>query len=120
MTIARLVYFVLPDQQVWNVKATWLTKLFVWLDVFSFIVQLAGGATLSQDSGEIVRIGQTVYMVGVGIQGLFILVFGAMTWAFYVKLPCLGLEDRYITRVKRLVWTMYAVLILIMVGPHIF
>jgi hypothetical protein len=118
MTIARLVYFVLPNRQVWNVKATWLTKLFVWLDVLSFIVQLAGGATLSQDGGEIVRIGQTVYMVGVGIQGLFILVFGAMTWTLYAKLLCLGREDRDITRVKRLVWTMYAVLVLIMVSLH--
>ena len=115
MTVARLVYFALPDRQVWGVRATWLTRLFVWLDILSFIIQAAGGITMAQDGA--VRIGQNVYTAGLAFQGFFILIFGVMAQAFYVKMNRLNRADKNVTRVKLLVWIMYAVLLLIMVSP---
>lgn len=119
MTIARLVHFVLPERQVWRISASWLTKLFVGLDVLSFLVQAGGAVTMSQDGEHIVRVGQVVYMVGMGVQGLFIIVFSAMTGNFYSRVLHLDRPDRDLTRVKRLVWSMCAVLVLIMVSLNL-
>jgi hypothetical protein len=120
MTVARLIYFAHPDQKVWGVKATWLTKSFVWLDIVSFIVQAAGGSMLSNnESPETIRAGQQVYMVGIGVQGAFVIVFAAMTVAFYLAIRNRTTTDSSgnIKRVKILTWIAFVVLVLIMVSP---
>lgn len=33
MVMGRMIYFFVPDQQIWNVKAAKIAKIFVWLDV---------------------------------------------------------------------------------------
>lgn len=115
MTVSRLVYFALPDKQIWGLKATWLTKFFVWLDILSFLVQAAGGIMMSRDGKNIAQTGKTIYMVGVGIQIAFIVVFGVLTSSFYRKAGKAYLE-RNISLVKHQVWAMYIVLVLIMVS----
>ena len=63
----------------------------MWLDVFSFIVQVAGGLMMNKEKGEkVVEIGKNVYMSGVGVQQLFILISLEMIVEFHVDV--LGLE----------------------------
>ncbi|RYC80085.1 hypothetical protein BFJ63_vAg17029 [Fusarium oxysporum f. sp. narcissi] len=58
MTVARMVHLGLADKQIWNIKATKLTVLFVWIDVVCFLVQAGGGGMLSnKDEPNIARIG---------------------------------------------------------------
>jgi hypothetical protein len=42
MILGRMIYYFVPEQQVWGIKGIKLTKIFVWLDVLSFITQAAG------------------------------------------------------------------------------
>jgi RsiW-degrading membrane proteinase PrsW (M82 family) len=119
MTVARLVNYILPSQSIWGIKATWLTRFFVGLDIVSFLVQAAGGSLMSNqdpDSQNVVRTGQQVYMSGIGIQLGFILVFGALTVAFYMAMAKEARFDRDIRRTKMLVWVLLAVMVLIMVS----
>lgn len=128
MTVARLVYFLLPEQRVWGIKATWLTKIFVGLDIVSFLVQAAGGSLMSNqdaDSADIIRTGKDVYMAGIGLQGAFILLFSVMTWQFYRRMLAITKEagdyapsagGRVTWRAKALVLAVYAVLFLILVS----
>ncbi|PKS09264.1 hypothetical protein jhhlp_003878 [Lomentospora prolificans] len=118
MTVARLIHYMLPSQKVLGFRASLLTKLFVWLDILSFLVQGAGGSLLSnQDEGglAIVRAGQKVYMVGVGIQALFIIAFSVLTIAFYRKLDAEAHRDRPISLTKKLLWVLLADFIFILI-----
>ncbi|KAF2739765.1 hypothetical protein EJ04DRAFT_508626, partial [Polyplosphaeria fusca] len=47
MTAGRLMWTFHPDRKVAGIKAISLGKYFVWLDIFSFIVQGVGGTMLS-------------------------------------------------------------------------
>ena len=42
MVLGRMIYYFVPEQKVLGVKAVKIAKIFVWLDVASFIVQLGG------------------------------------------------------------------------------
>ena len=33
MVMGRMIYFFVPDQQIWGVKAIKIAKIFVWLDI---------------------------------------------------------------------------------------
>lgn len=115
MTVARMIYFSLPEKKIWGVRAVRLTLVFIWLDIVCFLVQAAGGMLLSNDGdARITRIGQQVYMAGIGVQMAFLIVFGAMTAWFYYLL--IQLEGRNIGRMRFLIWTMLAVLVLVMVS----
>jgi hypothetical protein len=118
MTAARLIYYILPDQQVFRIKATTLTKIFVWLDVFAFVVQAAGGVMLesSEESPKLLRPGQQVYMTGIGVQMAFILVFSVFIGRFYFKMRRDSRPDRPVRKAKWLVWAIYVVFVLIVVS----
>ncbi|CAM1511689.1 Fc.00g092020.m01.CDS01 [Cosmosporella sp. VM-42] len=112
MTVARMIYFSLPEKKIWGIRAIRLTVIFIWLDVFCFLVQGGGGALLSNnDSQSTVRTGQKIYMAGIGVQMAFILLFGVMTAWFYYRLVQIRGHD--LGRIKFLIWTMLAVLILV-------
>lgn len=82
MTLGRLIYFFHPRRRVFGVKASSITKYFVWADFFSFLVQGTGGSMLSPDNGpKAMRIGLKVYMGGVGMQELFIVGCASQLWA---------------------------------------
>ena len=49
MVLGRMIYFFVPSQQVWSFKGIKIAKIFVWLDVLSFITQV-GGTFLSPNS----------------------------------------------------------------------
>ncbi|KAJ4360552.1 uncharacterized protein N0V89_001117 [Didymosphaeria variabile] len=86
MTAGRLIWAYHPDKKVWGFKAISLGKYFVWLDVFSFLVQAVGGVMLSPGGSETtMKTGKNVYMTGVGVQQLFILLFFALIVRFQIE-----------------------------------
>ncbi|RKL40738.1 hypothetical protein BFJ70_g5167 [Fusarium oxysporum] len=114
MAVARMVYFRMPDRKLLGIKAIRMTFLFVWLDIILFLVQGAGGSMLSNnDDMNVIRIGQKLYMAGVGLQLAVIVIFIGITAFFYFKLR--QLEGRSMGRMKWLILTMLAVLILIVI-----
>ncbi|EWZ28215.1 hypothetical protein FOFC_18374 [Fusarium oxysporum] len=114
MTVARMVHFGFADKQIWNIKATKLTVLFVWIDVVCFLVQAGGGGMLSiKDEPNIARIGTKVYTAGVAIQTTFVIIFGAMTAWFYRRIHQVPRCNN--GRLKGLTLVMLAVLLLIVV-----
>ncbi|KAF4952139.1 hypothetical protein FGADI_6935 [Fusarium gaditjirri] len=114
MAVARMVYFRMPDRKLLGIKAIRMTLLFVWLDIILFLVQGAGGSMLSSDDDmNMIRIGQKLYMAGVGLQLGVILIFIGITAFFYFKLR--QLEGRSMGRMKWLILTMLTVLILIVI-----
>jgi hypothetical protein len=122
MTLARLIHFLLPEQKVWKLKASAMTKIFVGLDIVSFIVQAVGGSMLSGNGPDvdvrIVQIGQQIYTTGVGVQALFIVIFTGITYTFHMRARRY-MRDGTIDRtpwVNRISWTLYAVLVLIFVS----
>ncbi|KAK1623027.1 RTA1 domain-containing protein [Colletotrichum phormii] len=121
MLSARLVYFVLPDQRVFRVKATALTKIFITMDVVCFLVQGAGGSMMSNTEAAsddpILRTGKQVYMIGCGLQPAFIVVFCGLMGRFYVKMRRAQRFDLDLKRIGAmvLVLVMFVVLVLIII-----
>ncbi|KAJ4295259.1 hypothetical protein N0V90_007270 [Kalmusia sp. IMI 367209] len=116
MTAGRLIWTYHPDKKVWGFKAISLGKYFVWLDIFSFIVQAVGGVMLSPGGGaDAMKIGKNIYMTGVGVQQLFILLFFALIVRFQVAVQrfeaggigWLGKRWQWVT------YALYAALVLI-------
>jgi hypothetical protein len=83
MTFARLAYFFLPEKRV-IIKATSMAKYFVTFDILSFLVQAAGGIMASPGaSPSTIKSGVNVYMVGIGLQEFFILLFLSLMITFH-------------------------------------
>lgn len=118
MTVARMVYFTIPEKKIWGIRAIRLGLIFIWLDIVCFLVQGGGGSLLSNNENpKNVRLGQQIYMAGIGVQMAFILIFGGMTAYFYYRL--VQLKGRHIGRMRYLIWTMLAVLTLVTVSQNI-
>ncbi|KAJ4371381.1 hypothetical protein N0V83_004598 [Neocucurbitaria cava] len=122
MTAGRLVWMLHPEKKIWGFKAMSMGKWFVWLDVFSFVVQGAGGMMLNPGSdAKTMEVGKKIYMSGVGVQEFFILLFSALIVRFHVD--ALRLERQGLLGNgglgksgnwwKWLTYTLYAVLTLI-------
>jgi hypothetical protein len=120
MVVGRMIYFFLPEKQVYGVKASWLAKFFIWLDVFSFLVQAVGGSMLSnQDGGSVVKTGMRIYQAGIGVQEFFIVLFLILTQRFHVRMSALDRAGQIprSTKWRLLTWIVYSVLALITVSP---
>jgi hypothetical protein len=123
MTAGRLIYFLHPEKKIWRIKAISLGKWFVWLDIFSFIVQGAGGSMLNPgNSASTMETGKNIYMTGVGVQEAFILMFSALIIKFHMD--ALALERQGLLHAgsangrqnqmwKWATYSLYAVLLLI-------
>ncbi|KAJ6445102.1 RTA1 domain-containingprotein [Purpureocillium lavendulum] len=117
MVVARLIYFLQPEQKAAGIPARWLAKGFVTADVVCFIVQAAGGAMMAdQNNSDAAKTGRNIYMVGVGVQLAFVLVFLVVAVCFHRDM----LRNRRTGRVKSrdcwtamMIWVIYAVLVLI-------
>jgi hypothetical protein len=118
MTAGRLLWMFHPEKRVWKVKAISIGKYFVWLDILSFLVQAVGGAMLSPGgSASAMKTGKNIYMLGVGIQQLFIILFFALIVRFHydmVQQERNGLPAKA-GRWKWLTYALYVVLVLITV-----
>ncbi|RAL62629.1 hypothetical protein DID88_004475 [Monilinia fructigena] len=61
----------------------WIAKIFVWLDVISFITQLSGGVLISPGADQnILTTGIHIYMGGIGFQEFCILLFTGIAIKF--------------------------------------
>jgi hypothetical protein len=52
MVLGRMIYFFIPSQQIWKIKGIKIAKIFVWLDILSFITQLGGSSPIVPGSNE--------------------------------------------------------------------
>lgn len=68
----------------------------------------------NNDDPNITRIGMKVYTAGIGVQLAFVIIFGFMTAWFYRKAH--EAADGKLGRLRFLIWTMIAVLLLIVVS----
>ncbi|RPB00483.1 hypothetical protein L873DRAFT_1834998 [Choiromyces venosus 120613-1] len=83
MTLGRMVLFYCPTKCLVRIPAARLAKIFVLLDIGSFLIQATGGLMISPDaSDKTVKLGIHIYMGGIGAQELFILLFLGMLIQF--------------------------------------
>jgi len=125
MLLGRMIHFYLPSRSIFGIRATSLTKIFVFFDVAAFIVQAVGGSMASSGPGEsqsAIDLGLHIYMGGIGFQQLAILVFSAM--AIQLRVQLLQLEKNgTLAEVgkekgwRKLLYSLYASLICITVSP---
>ncbi|RAH48700.1 RTA1 domain-containing protein [Aspergillus brunneoviolaceus CBS 621.78] len=88
MTLGRLIHFFLPTRRLAHLTSTHYARLFVWLDIVAFLVQLAGASMTTgedQPQSTIMR-GLHIYMGGIGMQEFFVLIFTGLTIHLHRKL----------------------------------
>ncbi|CAK7206053.1 hypothetical protein SEUCBS139899_008836 [Sporothrix eucalyptigena] len=79
MTLGRLIRYLQADQYS-PIRTTWLTKVFVFGDVLSFLVQSGGGGILANAKTESTqKLGENVILVGLILQILFFGLFMVVT-----------------------------------------
>ncbi|KAK5195854.1 hypothetical protein LTR92_004795 [Exophiala xenobiotica] len=116
MIVGRMVWNFVPTAKILGITAWRFGLCFVLLDVVAFIVQVYGAASAEQESNSVSQTlqGLHIYMVGVGIQQLFILIFVFFATQLHrVLLRGEGLERHNQKQALRLLYTVYAVLALI-------
>lgn len=123
MVMGRMIYFFVPAQKIFGVKGISIAKIFVWLDVASFITQVAGGVMISPGASQsTLQTGIHIYMGGVGFQEFCILLFLAIATKFYVVVrnqerSLAGSGNQILDgrphNWRPLLWTLYAALGLI-------
>lgn len=88
MTFGRMVWFFSQEERLGGLYPQRFGTIFVWLDIVSFLVQLAGAGMSSQTntSSSIIQTGLHVYMGGIGLQEFFILGFSALMVQLHMRL----------------------------------
>ncbi len=72
-------------QRIFGVKASKVAKIFVWLDIASFLTQVGGGVMIQPGAdAKTVMLGIHIYMGGIGFQEFCILLFTSIAIKFYV------------------------------------
>ncbi|KAK8091781.1 hypothetical protein PG997_002142 [Apiospora hydei] len=112
-TRAAWYYHYPPEAQrrLLGIPITALTKIFVWADVLAFIIQGVGGSMASPGSGGDICVteGLKVYLIGMGIQQFFIVVFCLFMIHFHIRQRTgYGYADKPSWR--PLIYTLYATL----------
>lgn len=125
MTLGRLIHFFIPERRLGGISAKRYGLIFVWLDILAFIVQLAGASITTQREvpTSTIMLGIHIYMGGIGLQELFVLIFGALTIHLHRRMVQMenygGLDNEKTTRGsvswRWLFAALYAALILITV-----
>jgi len=119
MILGRMVYYFLPEKNLFHVHASKFSLCFVLLDILSFSVQAAGGIILSgtNEPAHLLAVGKDVYMGGIGMQQFFIFMFVALAVVFHRRVLVLEqqgvLAENGKTAWRRLLYTLYVSLLLI-------
>lgn len=84
MVFGRMIYYFLPSQRLFKIRASIIALVFVSLDIISFVIQLVGGnlagpSAPAEDQLRAIHI----YMGGIGLQEFFIVVFLLLAIQFY-------------------------------------
>lgn len=115
MVVARLVYFLDERHRVLRIPATRLAKYFVATDIVCFFIQAVGGGLMAggQDNSTNANLGKNIYMAGCGVQLACVVIFTGVVAVFYRTVAHKPrTQNRWI---KPLLWTVFLVLILIVV-----
>jgi hypothetical protein len=118
MLLARMIHFYLPTHSIFSIPASVLAIAFVTLDFISFVIQIIGGsyagptASMSQQLN-----GVHIYMGGIGLQQFFIFIFLGLGVKFHTEMMWLERMGSAKGGWKRLLFTLYASLGFITVGP---
>jgi hypothetical protein len=87
MVLGRMIYFFVPAQKIWGFKGIKIAKIFVWLDVVSFLTQLGGGLLIQPNQNQkTLMMGIHIYMGGIGFQEACILLFAAIAAKFLITM----------------------------------
>lgn len=88
MTLGRMVWFFDEKKKLAGLSAQRFGSLFVWLDIFSFLIQATGAVLSSQTdaSHSSIMLGLHIYMGGIGAQEFFILCFTVMLVTLHRRL----------------------------------
>lgn len=68
------------------IRRTWMTKIFVAGDVFSFFLQAAGGGIMASGTGTTMSTGKTVIVAGLFVQVLFFGCFVLAARLFHLRM----------------------------------
>jgi hypothetical protein len=119
MVMGRMIYFFVPEQKVFGIKGIKIAKIFVWLDVASFLTQVGGGMLIVPGSSQMM-LGIHIYMGGIGFQEFCIVIFTALAVRFMIIMKnqerSMGgkqILDGRPQNWRSLLYVMYAVLALI-------
>ncbi|KFY33304.1 hypothetical protein V494_07717 [Pseudogymnoascus sp. VKM F-4513 (FW-928)] len=85
MTLGRIINAV-NGGHLSVIRPTWLTKVFVAGDVFSFMVQGGGGGMMAGGDADKVKLGQNMILGGLGIQLLMFGLFWITAVLFHLKI----------------------------------
>lgn len=115
MTLARAAHLLSPRRRAGPFKSTVLSKVFVWADVATFLVQGAGGSVASGPDVEpnTLKWGLRVYMIGMGLQEGAILCFVGLMVAFQREMRAVdvvAVAGRTAMGWKGMLYALYAVL----------
>ncbi|KAL4956600.1 RTA1 like protein-domain-containing protein [Aspergillus filifer] len=117
MVLARMIHFFMPERRIGIIKPAHLTNLFVLLDIASFIVQAVGGLMASPTSSAgTIQTGIHIYMVGMGVQEFFILLFLCIAITFHRRIQQLdhaGALPVQKTKWKGMLYALYVSLVFI-------
>lgn len=100
MVLARMIHFFVPERRIGMFKPSLLAKLFVVLDIASFIVQMIGGF-MATGTDEQQMNGIHVYMGGIAIQQFFIVCFLVLAGQFHRLMLRLDRADRLVGEKRR-------------------
>ncbi|KAH7077656.1 RTA-like protein [Paraphoma chrysanthemicola] len=116
MTLGRLIRSLHAEEHA-VMSTRWTTKIYVLIDIGSFICQMAGSAMQSSGDPAGIKTGVNVVVAGLGVQLAAFAFFVAMTAVFHRRL------NREPTTVslnggstwRRYVWVLYTVSLLVIV-----
>ncbi|GME56371.1 putative RTA1 domain protein [Neofusicoccum parvum] len=116
MTLGRIIRTLDAEHHA-MIRTRWLTKLYVVIDVGSFVCQMMGSAMQSSGDPAGVKLGIKIVVGGLGFQLAAFLFFIAMAWRFHFRL---NREPTSISRHpqiqwRRDMWVLYTTSILIFV-----
>lgn len=121
MILGRMIYYFLPEQTLFGIKANRLAKYFVCFDIVAFIIQGIGGSIASggpQEDPATIMLGIHIYMAGIGLQEFFILVFVFLATKFHRRMCAIdrsGQGTHEPGKWKALLYALYSSLFLISV-----
>jgi signal transduction histidine kinase len=120
MVMGRMIYFFIPAKSIFHIKGIKIAKIFVWLDVLSFLTQVGGGVMISPgNSPSTLMMGIHIYMGGIGFQEFCILIFTAIAVKFFLEMRALSAKNQILDvkpdTWRNLLFVLFAVLALITV-----
>ncbi|PYI34532.1 putative RTA1 domain protein [Aspergillus indologenus CBS 114.80] len=111
MTLGRVVR-ALNAQSATVIRSTWMTKIYVLIDIGSFVCQMMGSAMQASGDADGVRTGQRVVIGGLGVQlvalGWFLVEAGAVHRRLRTRPPSGAARDPAVPW-PRTMWTLHAV-----------